>query len=84
MASKELDKSDFIEMGNRARNFSQLFSLRYTQTGKERPNVVRELGGLERVAAVDEALAALERNMYPWIKAGKRFASANELLASYK
>jgi len=83
MSRYALPRDDFSEMGRRARNFSKLFNIRYTPFGKERRGLVKTLGGLEKVAQVDEALQALERNMYPWIKKGKKFVNAADVLSSY-
>ncbi|KAJ3039558.1 hypothetical protein HDV00_012134 [Rhizophlyctis rosea] len=83
MSKSDLPRNDFIEMGKRARTFQKLFNLRYTPFGRPREGIAHSIGGLEKVAEIDHAIMKLEQNMYPFIKDGKKFTSASDLLASY-
>ena len=84
MSRHDLPKNNFIEMGHRARTYMNLFSLLYTTSGAPRKNIASSIGGLEKVAEVEQALHRLEKNIYPFIKDGGKWDSAVELLQSYK
>ncbi|KAJ3005874.1 hypothetical protein HKX48_000424 [Thoreauomyces humboldtii] len=79
--------TDWHHLGARARLFRALMEARYTISGEERTpcTSIFKRGRIRATAGLlDDVIATVEENMYPFIAAGPVFPSADTLLRSYR